>query len=381
MATSTTKSGATDARVEELHEAARRRTGLDDFGAPSYLVGLRKLLDDLGPLSGTRWLAVKNELVQGLVCRLRTEAGWKQYPAYKQVRIKRPLVICGVPRTGTTVLHKLLSIDPQFQGLEHWLCEWPKPRPPRDMWMSDPGYQEAKKRMEARDEASPIFKMAHDIAVSEVDECVEVLCQEFVSNRYGCIFDVPEYEQWFRREDQGPSYRRFADVLRLIGLNSDKKWLLKNPGHIGDLDALLDVFPDACVVVTTRDPVKSMPSLANIVVSLRQGYLAEEDIDPRQAGSRELDFWSLAHRKSLPIRKQHADQFIDIDHLQFHQDPIGSVKKIYARFDLVLDDETEKRMREWIAQNPAGKLGEHVYALETFGLSRESVEAAFNSGK
>ncbi|MBV8854558.1 MAG: sulfotransferase, partial [Sinobacteraceae bacterium] len=259
---------------DELHASATRITGLADFGvARDYLPGLQQLLrafdTDCRFSAGGRQFAY-GTVLGTLIARLYTQEGWKRQPQYRQIAISRPLVITGVPRTGTTALHKLLSMDTQFQGLEHWLSETPMVRPPRASWPQLPEYRASVAALEAFFKLMPEMRKAHDIVADEVDECLEVLRQSFVTNRFASGIHVPSYDRWFLEQDERGSYRHYADVLRLIGAaEPDKRWLLKNPGHIAQAAALFEIFPDACVVQTHRDPVKALPSLCSTLLMSR----------------------------------------------------------------------------------------------------------------
>ena len=165
-----------------------------------------------------------------LTARLHTEKGWRERPDCRTIPIRRPLVITGIPRTGTTALHKLLSMDPQFQGLEHWLTETPMVRPAKETWASNPAYQASVAGLEAYFKIMPEMRKAHEMVAGEVEECLEVLRQSFLTNRFGAGIYLPSYDDWFFRQDERESYRRYADVLRLIGADEpEKRWLLKNP--------------------------------------------------------------------------------------------------------------------------------------------------------
>ena len=364
-----------------LHEEARAETGLNDFGDGAYLEGLRVFLRalDTGPrfTPGGRAFTYGN-LKGVLKARLHAQHGWKVHPEYSSVTITRPLIITGVPRTGTTALHKLLSMDTQFQGLERWLTATPIPRPARATWESNPLYQACVADMKAFFDAAPAMKAAHDMVADEVDECLEVLKQDFCSNNYGSTWRAPDYDTWWLRQSERAAYVRYADVLRLIGYHErDKPWLLKNPGHIWELDSLFAVFPDACVVQTHRDPVKAIPSLCS-VLGFARGITEGDRVDLVEIGTRELNNWSLAAKRSLEARQRlNSAQFIDVMHAEFHADPMNIVQRIYASFGFTLDTATEARMRAWIAANPAGKQGEHRYTLEQFGLSHAAISESF----
>jgi len=186
--------GSLEGMEEALHEAARKATGLSDFGPQDYREALRRLLAAYD--SEVRFTEIGRQFAIGgivgtLVQRLLSEEGWKRRPGCRSRPIRRPLVITGIPRTGTTALHKLLAMDPQFQGLEHWLTESPMVRPPRHTWASNPAYLSSVAGLEAFFRMMPEMRKAHDIVADEVEECLDVLRQSFVSNRFGSSAYIP----------------------------------------------------------------------------------------------------------------------------------------------------------------------------------------------
>jgi hypothetical protein len=364
----------------ELHDTASTMTGLSHFGPPDYLPGLRALLAafDTDPKLTElgRQFAIGG-VVGTLAARLRAEQGWRERPGCRAIAIRQPLVITGIPRTGTTALHKLLSMDPQFQGLEHWLAESPMVRPSRESWESNPAYQASVAALEAYFTIMPEMRKAHDMVAGEVEECLDVLRQSFVTNRFGASVYIPSYDHWFFQQDEHASYRRYADVLRLIGAEEPQtRWLLKNPGHIAEMECLLSVFPDALVVQTHRDPVKAIPSLCSTLHMARrmfEGGAARAEV----IGPRECAYWSRATDRTEQARATRPDQFFDVDHQQFHADPLGTVRCIYDHFGLRLGDRALERMRHWIAASPTSKHGEHRYSLSSYGVSEREIRDAF----
>jgi Sulfotransferase family len=366
---------------QQLHAAATQMSGgLTDFGPQDYLPGLRVLLDSM--LRDMQFSEIGRQFGMGsiagtLAARLHTQNSWKQRPDYRKVEIRRPLVITGIPRTGTTALHKLLSMDPQFQGLEHWLTEAPQPRPPREAWAAHPAFQASVAGLDTFFRIMPEMRLAHDIVADEVDECLEVLRQDFVSNRFASGMHVPSYERWFRAQDEAPSYRRFVDVLRLVGVDAPgQRWLLKNPGHVAQMDCLLAVLPDACVIQTHRDPVRAIPSLCSTLHMARrmfEGDAARADV----IGAREVDYWSEAMAATARVRAARGHQFHDVHHRDFHREPMAVVRGIYERFDLTLSDETARRMQGWIDASPTTRHGEHRYRIEDYGITVDQVRARF----
>lgn len=365
----------------QLHAIASQMAGgLDDFGPQDYLPGLRQLLASMDAEMQCTEMGAQfaiGTIAGTLAARLHTQQGWKQRPDYRNVQIRRPLVITGVPRTGTTALHKLLSMDSQFQGLERWLAEAPQVRPPRAAWDANPWYRLCVSNLEAFFAAMPEMRKAHDMVADEVDECLEITRQDFVSNRFGSSMQVPSYDRWWRQQSELPSYRRFVDVLRLIGADEpDRQWLLKNPGHVAEMDCLLEVLPDACVIQTHRDPVKAIPSLSSVLHMARRMFEGDA-VQAKLIGPRELEYWARAMERTARVRSQRPDQFFDVDHREFHRNPMGVVRGIYDRFGLSLSDGAEARMQRWIAASPTSKHGEHRYDITDYGITADQVRQRF----
>lgn len=366
----------------ELHAMASQVAGdLTDFGrADEYLPGLRQLLAAID--AEQRYTPSGRPFVIGVIvgtlaARLHTEHGWKQRPDYSDVAIRRPLVITGIPRTGTTALHKLLSMDPQFQGLERWVAESPQVRPPRERWSSNPWFQMSVANLDSLFAAMPEMRKAHDMVADEVDECLEILRQNFISNRFGASLDIPSYDRWWHAQSELPSYRRYVDVLRLVGADDrERQWLLKNPGHVAEIDCLLDVLPDACVIQTHRDPVQAIASISSLLLMSRQ-MMEGERTRAEVIGERELEYWGRAMEKMARVRQTRPDQFHDVDHRQFHREPMRVVRGIYDRFGLSLSDEAAQRMQRWIVESPTSKHGEHRYDIAAFGITSEQVRERF----
>jgi len=369
---------------DSLLAAASGAAGLNDFGpGAEYLPGLTQLLialDEDGPrfAPGGREFAW-NALVGALISRLMLVEGVRKHTDTLKQAPRRPLVITGMPRTGTTALHKLLSVDPQFQGLEKWLTVFPQPRPPRETWRDHAQFQETAAGLEAFFKAAPEMRAAHNIVADEVDECLEILKQGFCSNLWGSSFRAPQYDAWWREQSELPAYRYFAKAIGLIGAyDCDKTWLLKNPGHIMQLPALFEVFPDACVVQTHRDPVQALPSLASVLTMARR-VTEGERVDKHEIGQREVENWARATDAAIEARAHlPAKQFVDIRQADLQDDPMGTVRKIYGHFGFRLSTETVEAMRQRINQNPQRAHGAHGYTPDEFGLARGAIKERFS---
>jgi hypothetical protein len=364
--------------VDALHDAASARTGLTDFGDTDYREGLDVLIDALRRSSRRGLLASRfaSIVVDTLAGRLASQAGWNANPQVLNNAVTAPLIITGLPRSGTTILHFLLSVDPQFQWTPRWVGEAPLIRPPRDEWEQHPQFKAVHARIEALFAANPGMRAAHDIGAELADECITVMSQSFVSNLFNSSFPFPEYRHWWYEADEEPSYRRYKKNLQLIGAReSDKTWLLKNPSHTFGMDAMLRVFPDARVVVLHRNPVQTIVSGASLT------WLNGKIFEKEEAGAMRLDIYARAVDRMAAARAKHAQadvlDVLDVDYRDLIADKIGTVRAIYKHFGLALSEETESAMREFVASNPQGKHGKHAYTSEEFGLSDDIVRARF----
>ena len=280
-------------------------------------------------------------------------------------------MITGIPRTGTTALHKLLSTDPRFQVLESWLIPAPRVRPPRDTWDTDPQFQMAQAQAA---QMPPEFKAAHFTAPDEADECLVVLAQSFVSNLFGSTLPIPSYDEWMLSQDMRPTYERYADNLRLIGADAPARtWLLKDPSTLLATDALLAVFPGARVLQTHRDPLDAMAS----VVSVLTGVRAALGFETASVVDRELRIWSEATRRAAAVRESQRDAFFDVQYEVLVRDPVAMIREIYRWLDLELNDAVATAMTQWLEENPSHKHGEHEYAPLDYGITPDLIERYF----
>jgi len=351
-------------QFDALHEAAARLAGHDDFGDRDYEAGMRVLLaamdEDMALNDATR-IYGQNLVIGALAARLHTQAGWNAFPEVRGRRIDRPVIIIGKPRTGTTALHRLLALDPQFQGVERWLLPAPMPRPPRETWDADPRYQRAVQGVAAFKKNAPNMAAAHCVEAWDTDECIWITAQTFCSNWFGETLDVPAYNAWFYGQDESPVFRRHADVLNLVGKDDPRRWLLKNPSHLMGVQALLNVYPDACVIWTHRHPGESIPSMVSLIGGLRE-FRSGVPIDRDALRRREIAFWSEATRRGMAAQDRHPDRIIDVRQEGIRADPMGVVARIYDHFGLELSAEAELAMLDFARANPPDAGASHAYA-------------------
>lgn len=379
MTTSTTDTAlASGLDADSLCAAAAARAGHDDFGSNwreglDHLVASANALD----LDAASYQGMAAQIGAFLDARLLAQKGFAENPGYRNVEIRQPLIIAGLVRSGTTILHKLLSIDPQFQVPEHWLTMAPMPRPPRDTWAGNPIYRKLAGILDEQMEISPELVEHHNQAADEADETLLLQSQTFCSNIFPSAFGVPDYDRWFRSVDERPYFHYVADVLRLIGLNEPhRRWLTKNPTDLFSLDCVLDVFPDALIVQTHRDPVQSIPSVAGTIRSVRRIFLPGEP-DKAAIGTREAEFWAEALRRAQEARQRRKVNAIDIEFGDFMRDQMGVVRRIYDHFGLALAPQTEEAMQNWLAAHPRQSKSLQRVAPQEYGLTSDGLAETF----
>ncbi|GDY29619.1 sulfotransferase family protein [Gandjariella thermophila] len=367
--------------VDDLHASATRITGLDDFGTDHYRDGLAVLLESYARDAGLTppGNKVKRAFLRGaLVARLLSEAAWKQYPEHADVRIERPIFVTGLPRTGTTALHRLLAADPAHQGLEVWLTEVPQPRPPRESWADNPVFQRIQAGYEQHHVNHPEFMGVHHMSAEAVEECWQLLRQSMRSISYECLAHLPTYSAWLAGQDWAEAYRRHRRNLQLIGLpDADRRWVLKNPSHLFALDALFAVYPDALVIQTHRSPRTAIASVCSLAAQATEGW--SETFRGAVIGRDQLELWARGLATFTEDRARlNPAQFFDVRYEDFVADPLGTVEAIYAYFGLPLTGEARHAMRALHAESTSGATRPaHRYRLADFGLTAEQVDERF----
>ena len=376
----------------DLHASASRVSRRSEFGPDDYRDGLAVLLEsyerdaELTPLGAK----VQRSFLRGaLAARLLSEAGWRSFPSHAAVRVERPIFVTGLPRTGTTALHRLLAADPAHQGLELWLTEAPRPRPPRPAWDSDPVYQHIQAAYARHHAEHPEFMEVHYIAADQVEECWQLLRQSMRSVSFECLAHLPTYSAWLREQDWTGAYLRHRRNLQLIGLNDGgRRWVLKNPSHLFALDALLAVYPDALVIQTHRAPRVAIASVCSLAAQASDGW--STTFRGPVIGRDQLSLWASGLERFTAERARHDPaRFHDVHYDDFVADPVGTVAAAYGYFGLELSGAAAAAMRS-LAGADAGSRGTgttgpagpgsrrgHRYSLADFGLTGGEVDERF----
>jgi hypothetical protein len=368
---------------QALHDAALRAATRDDLGKPTadtsaasdfgdsgYLEGLRVLLSALDketePTPFGRMM-LRKQIVNVLCNRLLLEMQLARQPAIEQQPIEKPIIILGLPRTGTTALHQLMGNDPGIQVLEYWLAAAPQPRPLREQWGDTRGYKQALADLRGMYYLDPSLKAVHLMTADGAEECRHLLQHCFADDTFDCNSTIPAYSQWYDAVDMRPAYLQHRRCLQLIGSTAPgRRWVLKYPVHMGNLDLLFELYPDACVVQTHRDPARIVPSECSLVSGWRALY--ETGVDRHEIGRRRMELWARRLEHTMEVRKGREDRFFDLNFREVLSDPVAAVRRVYDHFGLELAGEGESRLGEWRQENPHGKYGLHTYKAADYGL-------------
>ncbi len=358
----------------ELMASARAETGLDDFGSEEFVDRLRVLcraMTDEGGFNGAGVMQQHVLLLGLLKNRLLIEDLVRRHPEILEQRIEAPIVICGLPRTGTTHLHNLMSADPALRSLPYWEslepvlpdAERPAPGEP------DPRLARTDMALSFLNSALPYFNRMHEMTVEHTHEEIQLLAIDFSTMLFETTAPMPTWRDAYLGRDQRPSYTYLRKVLKVLQwLRGGTRWVLKTPQHLEQFPALVDTFPDATFVVTHRDPVSVTASMVTMIAYTAR--LTRDRVDVESMG----DYWSdrlermlrrcTEEREALP-----TDRTIDVRFDEFMADDLAMVARVYDLAGQPLDDRARSAMTSFMADHPRGRHGAVHYDLAEFGLN------------
>lgn len=365
---------------EAMLAAAEERTGLSAWGDPAFRERLdvlcRSLRDEAG-LSDVGIAMVFEQLVGNLVNRLRLEALITAHPEIGDMAIERPIIICGLPRTGTTHLHNLIAADPAIRYLPYWESLEPFPAP------DEPDEQASRERcavgLDLVNTSMPEFKRMHEMTVDHAHEEIQLLANDISGMLFDTTYYLPGFAEHYKAHDQGPSYAYLKRSLQALQwLRGGRRWLLKSPQHLEQFPTLLATFPDAIFVVTHRDPVEVMKSMTTMVsYAARMACAHPDPIDiSRQWIYRGGDLLDgcVRDRDVLP-----AGQSIDVRFDDFMADEESTVAAIYALAGQPYDDAARTAMAAFRIEHPRGRHGGVTYHPADVGLDVTELAERFRT--
>lgn len=367
--------------------AARQRSGLSDFGDEDFETPLRVLLQsldeeaDLNELGRTLQFERITEL---LVNRLRLRQFTTRHPEILEEEVRSPIVIAGLPRTGTTMLQRILSAAPALLGTRWYEMRFPVPAIDWDFIpVHDERRTRAKAEVAALIASNPELLSIHPLDAMQADEDVMLLENTFLSVLPGSQARVPSYNRFFESADTAPAYRYHKKMLQFMQWQrrrsgdpvDGKPWVLKSPAHMHDIAALFKVYPDARFVMSHRDPLACIPSISSLYFAVWKVY--SDGADARACGAYCQDFYTLSLQRAEDARHERPRQFFDIDYRKLVKEPNTVLARLFDFIGMPLLPETIAAMDEWRGENRRTIRAEHRYRLEDFGLDESGIRAAF----
>jgi hypothetical protein len=363
---------------EQMLETATSSTGLDDFGPGDFREGLDVLLQSLAEdahLDPSTDAAVIGVLQTRLTNRLLVEDWYRQHPELHDIPVLGPVNIIGLPRTGTTALGSMMSLDAQFRGLRMWEQRNPVPPPVLEEESADP------RRLAYADEIAALPPEAHAMHHYEVDASVEdsdVLGMAFHGQQY--TLPVYGYHRWWRAADSTQTFHYHRRVVKLLASRRPpNRWLFKSPHHKFHLDAIVAAYPDAKFVMTHRDPAKAVPSYASLVATVFPAAADAAGHDLGRLGPEVSNHLREGMEHALAARARIGeDRFCDVHHVDFNADPLGTIQHVYDFLGLPLEADVVRAIDQWQRANRSGAKGAHRYTPEQFGLRAEQIHEDYD---
>jgi hypothetical protein len=356
-------------------------TGLDDFGKPEYEQGLAILLetyDDNVTDPGGRQRCF-GRVVGQLETRLRVQAAFKRLPEIHEREISRPMVLTGLPRTGTSAMFNLLNADPAARGLLQWETHFPDPLPGFEPEQDDPRHAVLATALDEQRAKNPEFTKIHFASADTPEECVLAHAISCDGVQLGFEIMMEPYGSWFKNHDLGPMYREYRDLLKMLDWrHPNERRLLKAPAHMWAIDTVVETFPDVCLVWGHRDPLAVVPSICSLTEMVMGMYMGPGAMGPEQLGPLVMDWYATSLERGMAAReKLEPGCVVDYGFQEFVGDPMATVEKIYDNFDLSLPVESRLAIEAYIEANPKGKHGKHDYDHARYGLSEKIINDRF----
>lgn len=376
---------------EALKERASTRTGLDDFGDPARDAGLEALVRSINEetwasMTGKARTLAAEYLTHHLEIRLKLVADRKANPEIARQKIRAPLIVVGPPRSGSTLLHNLISLDPDNMAPEHWLCS--EPSPPLAL-----GAPTSARMASAEVQMTRLFELIPDIFVTHpymieegtgsLAECgSDILSLAFTSQQLWCFWGGETYRRFLLEADHTAALGFHHDFLQHAQWGQDgKRWALKGSDHMLWMRELALQYPDAKLIWNHRDLSQQLGSLASVQSILRG--LNGHPVTPearRAQGRKAIDLQLAAVEKAMRARAEVGEnRFIDVSYHDVLAGPVESVRRIYEQCGLEMSDEHAMRIREWLARNKQTKHGVHKHSPEEFGMDAEEINEKFSA--
>lgn len=369
--------------AEDLMAAGTAETGLEDYGDREFVEGLTVLADSLrteAHLNRMGHMMLSGDIVRMLANRLRFQRELKRHPEILDERIEAPIIVVGLPRTGTSKLQRMMSADPDVQRLDVWKLLNPAPLPGEKPGNPKPRIEFGMVVERILSTQFPDYMARHPTEACEPDE--ELLLMEM---SFECVVTslrvrTPTFREFVLKRDQGPTYRYMLRMLQFLqwqdGGGRGRPWIMKSPVHLGNLATLLETFPDATIVHCHRDPRVVVPSFASLLEAGRR--MGSDTIDLDEIGADMLGLLPRDMRRNLADRKAlREERILDVQYSEIRDDARSVIARVYGKAGRELTPEAAAAFEAYGARRPEGHFGRHEYTAERFGLSGDRIAAEF----
>ena len=374
--------------VEGILDEARQVTGLSDFGDMEFLTRLRLLCESWDADTGLNNLGrmnLRSKLLQFTQSRLLIQELLKRHPEIHEVQIQAPIIVAGLPRSGTTHLLNLMAADTRLRSLPLWESYEPVPMPgevvTRDE--NDPRYQRCDQQWQSMQSTLPHMAAMHPMNPDHIHEELELMGPDFASYNFEWLNASEAWRDHYYASDQTPHYDYMKTVLKILTWQDgddggNTRWVLKCPQHMEQLPILKRVFPDATVAITHRDPVSVIQSTVTMLAygqRMSRYSIAPENI---------LQYWRdrIRHLLKACVRDRDCwpeSQSIDVPFHQFMADDMGMIQRIYDKAGLALTEQARQQLQDFIVRHPRGKYGQVIYDLPgQFGVDPAHLRRDFD---
>ncbi|MFP6665225.1 MAG: sulfotransferase [Deltaproteobacteria bacterium] len=363
---------------EGLLAAARHQTKLDDFGSARFREPLHALLQSLeseAHLHALGRFCVRRLILQLLMTRLRMVDLLRRHPEIEDQTLEAPIIVVGLPRTGTTLLHNLLSQHPDLRTLPYWESLEPLPasealEPDLD---ADARRNRCTQAISMLHRVMPHFAAMHEMETELPHEEIQLLAVDFSTMLFESSYDIPGYRRWYMTTDQTPAYAMMRRLLQVLQwLRGGERWLLKSPQHLEQLPVLFNIFPDASVVQTHRDPLRVVLSMATMAAYTAR--MNSSRVEPHRIGRAWLDrIESMLHTVVRDRAAVPAERVMDVHFDEYMANNIGMAERVLGFAGESMTPQARQQMEAFRTANPRGKYASIQYCLEDLGLSEKLI--------
>ena len=361
---------------------AKKITDLDTLGNPLFEEGFNKLVDSINTEADLNDIGIQAQqfrLIGVLSNMLRIEDAIQKNPEILDEKIVAPIVIVGLPRTGSTMTHRLLASDPNHTAMLWWEGRYPAMLSEERRGNPSERMALGKAEVDAVVAASPDALTIHPWDYKGADEEILLLEHTFFSTVPESFMRVPSYSKWVESQDHVHAYRQLKVMLQYLQWQNpgrdQKRWVLKSPHHLGFIDKLLLVFPDSKVIQTHRDPQETVPSFCSMCANLFEPLT--NSYDKNKIGEHWATKLSKVLNHCMEVSNANPDNFLNLDFLKMIQDPIAEMNNVYSFINEDFSDQAENAMKAWKEENQH-EMGSHRYSLEEFGLESTFIETNFS---